>query len=46
LHHYREMVEFTMPPRPVQRLLMGPLARLGERRGYMGGRLARKQADA
>jgi mannose-6-phosphate isomerase-like protein (cupin superfamily) len=42
LHHYREMVQFTVPPRSLQRLLMGPLARLGERRGHVGGRLAKE----
>jgi mannose-6-phosphate isomerase-like protein (cupin superfamily) len=46
LHHYREMVEFTMPPRSLQRLLIGPLARLGERRGYVGGRLAKETASS
>jgi hypothetical protein len=29
-----------MPPPFVQRLLFGPLARLGERRGYRAGRFA------
>lgn len=36
-HHYREMVTFgfpPLPPAPIQRLLLPPLARLGERRGY------------
>lgn len=44
LHHYREMVEFTVPPRLLQRLVVGPLARLGKRRGYIAGRLARDAA--
>jgi quercetin dioxygenase-like cupin family protein len=41
-HHYRDMVElgFPLPPQPVQRLLLAPIARLGERRGYRPGRLA------
>ncbi len=45
LHHYREMVQFTMPPPLLQRLVIGPLARLGERRGYVGGRLAKEAAS-
>jgi hypothetical protein len=40
-HHYRDMAVLLFPPMPppfVQRLLFGPLARLGERRGYHAGR--------
>jgi quercetin dioxygenase-like cupin family protein len=36
-HHYRAMVTMGFPPLPppaIQRLLIPPLARLGERRGY------------
>jgi hypothetical protein len=43
--HYRDMVHLLfppMPPAPIQRLLMPPLARLGERRGYRAGHLAEK----
>jgi quercetin dioxygenase-like cupin family protein len=42
LHHYRGMVEMgfpPMPPKPLQRLLVPPLARLGARRGYRAGQL-------
>jgi quercetin dioxygenase-like cupin family protein len=40
--HYTEagMVVLLQPPRIVQRLLVFPLARLGERRGYRPGALA------
>jgi hypothetical protein len=37
LHRNREMVTILFPPLPppsIQRLLVPPLARLGERRGY------------
>jgi quercetin dioxygenase-like cupin family protein len=40
---HREMAVLLFPPMPprfVQRLVFPPLARLGERRGYGGGRLA------
>jgi len=37
LQHYREMVVFTFPPPFLQRAVMGPLARVGERRGYRAG---------
>ncbi len=40
---YREMVELLfppLPPMPVQRWIMAPLARLGRRRGYSAPRLA------
>ena len=40
-HHYRETVVLLVPPPFIQRLAMGPLARLGERRGYQAGRFAR-----
>jgi hypothetical protein len=42
-HHYRDMAVLLFPPMPppfVQRFLFGPLARLGERRGYRAGRFA------
>jgi quercetin dioxygenase-like cupin family protein len=41
-HHYRDMVVllFPSPPRPVQRLLFPPLARLAERRGRRAGEFA------
>ena len=40
-HHYRDMVVlgFPLPPPPIQRLVIPPLARLGERRGYRAGRI-------
>jgi quercetin dioxygenase-like cupin family protein len=31
---------FPLPPRPLQRLMIPPLARLGERRGYRAGHFA------
>ncbi|MBA3328168.1 MAG: cupin domain-containing protein [Solirubrobacterales bacterium] len=39
---YREMVHllFPAPPRPVQRLLFGPLARLARHRGHRSGEFA------
>jgi quercetin dioxygenase-like cupin family protein len=43
VEHYRDMVVLLFPPappRPIQRLLMPPLARLGERRGYRAGHFA------
>jgi hypothetical protein len=46
-HHYRDMVVLLfppMPPRPLQRLLIPPLARLAERRGYRPGQFARDTA--
>lgn len=42
LHHYRAMVVVgfpPMPPKPLQRLLIPPLARLGARRGHRAGAL-------
>jgi quercetin dioxygenase-like cupin family protein len=42
-HRYRDMVVLgfpPMPPGPLQRLLIPPLARLGERRGYKAGSFA------
>ena len=42
-HHYRDMVVLGFPPLPppaIQRLVIPPLARLGERRGYRAGRIA------
>jgi quercetin dioxygenase-like cupin family protein len=43
-HHYRDMVVlgFPLPPPPIQRLVIPPLARLGERRGYRAGRITQK----
>lgn len=38
--NYRETVVLLVPPPFVQRVVMGPLARLGERRGYSAGRFA------
>jgi quercetin dioxygenase-like cupin family protein len=46
-HHYRDMVELgfpPMPPGPLQRLLIPPLARLGERRGYQAEHFAEDAA--
>jgi quercetin dioxygenase-like cupin family protein len=40
MNHYRETVVLLVPPPSIQRLLIGPLARLGERRGYKAGRFA------
>jgi mannose-6-phosphate isomerase-like protein (cupin superfamily) len=45
VHHYREMVVLgfpPLPPAPIQRLLLPPLARLGARRGYRPGRIAER----
>jgi quercetin dioxygenase-like cupin family protein len=42
--HYRETVIILMPPPSLQRLLLGPLARLGERRGYRAGSFAKGAA--
>jgi quercetin dioxygenase-like cupin family protein len=39
-HHYRDMVVLLMPPPFIQRLVMGPVARLGERRGHRAGGFA------
>jgi quercetin dioxygenase-like cupin family protein len=47
VNHYRDMVVLgfpRMPPRPIQRLLIPPLARLGERRGYRAGHFAETEA--
>jgi quercetin dioxygenase-like cupin family protein len=45
-HHYRDMVVlgFPLPPPPLQRLLIPPLARLGERRGYRAEHFAESTA--
>jgi mannose-6-phosphate isomerase-like protein (cupin superfamily) len=40
IHHYREMVVFTGPPRLLQWPISLPLVRLGERRGYRAGEFA------
>jgi quercetin dioxygenase-like cupin family protein len=40
VHHYRDMAVLGFPPLPppaIQRLVIPPLARLGERRGYRAG---------
>lgn len=45
---YSEMVTLgfpPMPPGPIQRLLFGPLAKLGERRGYRPGHFAEVLED-
>jgi quercetin dioxygenase-like cupin family protein len=44
VHANWEMVElgFPLPPRPLQRLMIPPLARLGERRGYRAGDFAER----
>lgn len=41
VHHYRGMVTlgFPLPPKPLQRFVVPPLARLGARRGYRAGQL-------
>jgi quercetin dioxygenase-like cupin family protein len=42
-HAYRDMVVLGFPPLPppaIQRVVIPPLARLGERRGYMAGHIA------
>ncbi len=43
VEHYRDMVTLLtpLPPRPVQRVVMPPLAWLGRRRGYAAGRIGR-----
>jgi quercetin dioxygenase-like cupin family protein len=42
-HHYRDMVTLLtpLPPPAIQRLVIPPLARAGERRGYRAGSIAR-----
>jgi quercetin dioxygenase-like cupin family protein len=43
VHHYRDMTVLGFPPLPppaIQRFVIPPLARLGERRGYRAGRFA------
>jgi|GEM_PF-1727408 quercetin dioxygenase-like cupin family protein len=42
-HHYRDMVTLLapLPPPMIQRLVVPPLARAGERRGYRAGRIGR-----
>lgn len=37
LHHHRNMVRFSGPPIWLQDLVLGPLAKMGERRGYRVG---------
>ncbi len=44
---YRDMVELGFPPLPppaIQRLVIPPLARLGERRGYRAGHITERAA--
>jgi quercetin dioxygenase-like cupin family protein len=43
VHHYRDMVTLLapLPPPAIQRLVMPPLARAGERRGYRAGSIGR-----
>jgi len=36
------MLGFPFPPRPLQRILMPPLAALGKRRGYHAGRITER----
>jgi quercetin dioxygenase-like cupin family protein len=42
-HHYRDMVTLLapLPPPAIQRLVIPPLARAGERRGYRAGSIGR-----
>ena len=40
IHHYRQMVMFTGPPRLLQSPISLPLVRLGQRRGYRAGEFA------
>jgi quercetin dioxygenase-like cupin family protein len=42
-HHYRDMVTLLapLPPPAIQRLVIPPLARAGERRGYRAGNIGR-----
>ncbi|HEY4428113.1 MAG TPA: cupin domain-containing protein [Solirubrobacteraceae bacterium] len=42
-HHYRDMVTLLapLPPPAVQRLVIPPLARAGERRGFRAGQIGR-----
>jgi quercetin dioxygenase-like cupin family protein len=42
-HHYRDMVTLLapLPPPAIQRLVIPPLARAGERRGFRAGRIGR-----
>ena len=46
--HYREMVVlgFPLPPAPLQRIVIPPLARLGERRGHRAGHFADEARDS
>jgi quercetin dioxygenase-like cupin family protein len=39
-HHYRESTVVLMPPPCLQRLVLGPFVRLGERRGFRPGSYA------
>jgi mannose-6-phosphate isomerase-like protein (cupin superfamily) len=43
VHHYRDMVVLLapLPPPAIQRLVIPPLARAGERRGYRAGSIGR-----
>jgi mannose-6-phosphate isomerase-like protein (cupin superfamily) len=44
IHHYRDMVTLLapLPPPAIQRLVIPPLARAGERRGYRAGSIGDK----
>ncbi|HET9470902.1 MAG TPA: cupin domain-containing protein [Usitatibacter sp.] len=46
VHHYRDMVTLLapLPPPAIQRLVIPPLARAGERRGYRAGSIGRRGA--
>jgi hypothetical protein len=42
-HHYRDMVTLLapLPPPAIQRVVIPPLARAGERRGHRAGSIGR-----
>jgi quercetin dioxygenase-like cupin family protein len=46
-HHYRDMVTLLapLPPPAIQRLVIPPLARAGERRGFRAGSIGRAAAS-
>jgi hypothetical protein len=48
VHHNWDVVElgFPLPPRPLQRLMIPPLARAGERRGYRAGHFAERLSSS
>ncbi|MHB8695899.1 MAG: cupin domain-containing protein [Solirubrobacteraceae bacterium] len=47
-HHYRDMVTLLapLPPAAIQRLVIPPLARAGERRGYRAGSIGTRDAPS